>query len=91
MYCETQPRYAGKSWMELFPDDAFPNDTPEDKARSKCHVHACIYIGVHDIVEIRLLSIHVCIMYLYMYTLEVCNLCESINMYMYNTKLEFAC
>ena len=51
MYCETQPRYAGKSWMELFPDDAFPNDTPEDKARSKCHVHAGMYIGVHDIVE----------------------------------------
>ena len=24
----------------LFPDDAFPNDTPEDKARNKCHVHA---------------------------------------------------
>lgn len=35
MYCETQPRFAGKSWMELFPDDSFPNDTPEDRARSK--------------------------------------------------------
>ena len=35
MYCESQPRYKGKSWMELFPDDAFPNDTPEDKVKSK--------------------------------------------------------
>ena len=34
-YCESQPRYKGRSWMELFPDDAFPNDTPEDKVKSK--------------------------------------------------------
>ena len=35
MYCETQPRYVGKTWMELFPDDIFPNESPEDRARSK--------------------------------------------------------
>ena len=35
MYCETQPRFAAKTWLELFPDDSFPNDTPEDRARSK--------------------------------------------------------
>ena len=35
MYCESQPRNRGRSWMELFPDDAFPNDTPEDKVKSK--------------------------------------------------------
>lgn len=30
MYCEAQPRYRGKSWDSLFPEDAFPHDTPED-------------------------------------------------------------
>ena len=35
MYCESQPRYPGKSWRELFPDDVFPNDSPEDRAKSK--------------------------------------------------------
>ena len=35
MYCEGQPRYKGRSWMELFPDDAFPNDTPEDKVKTQ--------------------------------------------------------
>ena len=35
MYCESQPRFAGKSWQDLFPDDSFPNDTPEDRARSE--------------------------------------------------------
>ena len=35
MYCETQPRYPGKAWMDLFPDSAFPNETAEDKARSE--------------------------------------------------------
>ena len=34
MYCESQAKYPGKSWMELFPDDCFPNDTPEDKIKS---------------------------------------------------------
>nr|Q966Y3.1 RecName: Full=Stress-activated protein kinase JNK [Suberites domuncula]CAC38785.1 c-jun N-terminal kinases (JNK) [Suberites domuncula] len=35
LYCESQPRYAGKSWKDLFPDDVFPNDTPEDKAKTR--------------------------------------------------------
>ena len=35
MYCETQQRFPGKTWLELFPDDSFPNETPEDKIRSK--------------------------------------------------------
>ena len=35
MYCETQPRFQGKVWLDLFPDEAFPNDTPEDKIRSE--------------------------------------------------------
>ena len=42
MYCESQPRFAGKSWLELFPEDSFPNETPEDRARSESnelHVH----------------------------------------------------
>lgn len=33
--------------MELFPDDAFPNDTPEDKAKSnsdRTFVHVCILL-----------------------------------------------
>ena len=34
MYCESQPRHKARSWMDLFPDDAFPNDTPEDKVKS---------------------------------------------------------
>jgi c-Jun N-terminal kinase len=34
-YCELQPRYKGKSWLELFPDDSFPNDTPEDKVKTR--------------------------------------------------------
>ena len=34
-YCESQPRYKGRSWIELFPDDAFPNDTPEDKVKTQ--------------------------------------------------------
>ena len=34
MYCESQAKYPGKSWMELFPDDCFPNDTPDDKIKS---------------------------------------------------------
>ena len=38
MYCESQPRYKGKGWMELFPDDSFPNDTPEDKVKSNLNV-----------------------------------------------------
>ena len=33
MYCESQPRYPGKTWYELFPDDIFPNDTPDDTQR----------------------------------------------------------
>jgi c-Jun N-terminal kinase len=35
MYCETQQRFPGKTWTELFPDDSFPNETPEDKIRIK--------------------------------------------------------
>ena len=35
MYCETQQRFPGKTWLELFSDDSFPNETPEDKIRSK--------------------------------------------------------
>lgn len=34
MYCESQAKNPGKSWMELFPDDCFPNDTPDDKVKS---------------------------------------------------------
>ena len=34
-YCETQPRYKGRSWTDLFPDDAFPSDVPEDKVRTQ--------------------------------------------------------
>ena len=47
MYCETQQRFPGKTWTELFPDDSFPNETPEDKIRSKtwfmellCNAHS---------------------------------------------------
>ena len=32
-YTESQPESKGRSWMEIFPDDAFPNDTPEDKVK----------------------------------------------------------
>ena len=35
MYCESQPRYAGKSFQELFPDSSFPHETVEDKGRSE--------------------------------------------------------
>ena len=49
MYCETQQRFAGKSWMELFPDDSFPNDTPEDRARSKNMYTVHVYMYVHEI------------------------------------------
>ena len=35
MYCENQVRYPGKTWLELFPDDVFPNDSPEDISKSK--------------------------------------------------------
>ena len=35
MYCESQAKNPGKSWMELFPDDCFPNDTPDDKVKTK--------------------------------------------------------
>ena len=34
-HCMSQPRYEGKSWMELFPDKAFPNDTPEDRVKTQ--------------------------------------------------------
>ena len=34
-YCERLPWYKGKSWIELFPDNAFPNDTPEDKVKTR--------------------------------------------------------
>ena len=50
-YCESQPRYKGRSWMELFPDDAFPNDTPEDKAKSNSDstfVHVCILLVAYS-------------------------------------------
>ena len=35
MYCESQPRHPGKTWPELFPDDIFPNDSPEDRLKSE--------------------------------------------------------
>ena len=35
MYCMGQPRYPGKTWMELFPDMMFPNETEEDQRRSQ--------------------------------------------------------
>ena len=35
MYCESQPRYKGKTWTELFPGDVFPNDSKEDEHKSK--------------------------------------------------------
>ena len=35
MYCENQPRYIGKSWDELFPDNVFPSDTPDDRTKSE--------------------------------------------------------
>ena len=57
MYCENQPRYHGKSFEELFPDECFPNETPEDLVRSEsclrnilhaqhdyCVLYACIYM-----------------------------------------------
>lgn len=34
-YCESLPRYAGKNWMELFPNESFPNETPDDKHKTK--------------------------------------------------------
>lgn len=34
-YCESQPRYLGKGWTELFPDDIFPTDSPEDLTKTK--------------------------------------------------------
>ena len=34
-YLESQPRCKGRSWMELFPDEAFPNDTPEDTVKTQ--------------------------------------------------------
>ena len=34
MYCESQPRFPGKTWMDLFPDDIFPNETPDDRQKS---------------------------------------------------------
>ena len=34
-YLESQPKSKGKPWMEIFPDDAFPNDTTEDKVRTQ--------------------------------------------------------
>jgi c-Jun N-terminal kinase len=34
-YCESQPVYPGKPWYELFPDDIFPNDSPDDIAKTK--------------------------------------------------------
>jgi hypothetical protein len=46
-YCESQPRYKGKSWMELFPDDSFPNDTPEDKVKSNAD-STCTYTYCHS-------------------------------------------
>ncbi len=36
MYCESQPKHAGKTWVDLFPEDVFPSDTPEDKTKSEC-------------------------------------------------------
>lgn len=35
MYCESQPHYEGKSFLELFPDECFPNETPENLLRIK--------------------------------------------------------
>ena len=35
MYCESQPRFPGKTWMELFPEDIFPNETPDDRQKSE--------------------------------------------------------
>lgn len=35
MYCESQPRYKGRSFNDLFPDDMFPKDTLEDHAKTK--------------------------------------------------------
>ena len=35
MYCENQVRYPGKTWLELFPDDVFPNDSPEDISKTQ--------------------------------------------------------
>lgn len=34
-YFESQPKSKGKSWMEIFPDDVFPNNTPEDKVKTQ--------------------------------------------------------
>ena len=34
-YCEGQPKFKGKSWVELFPDDTFPNQSPEDKVKTQ--------------------------------------------------------
>ena len=35
-YCESQLRYEGRSWMELFPDEAFPNGTHiEDEIKTQ--------------------------------------------------------
>ena len=50
MYCESQPRYKGKSWLELFPEDAFPNDTPEDKVKSEAYTMC--YVLVTSIMHI---------------------------------------
>ena len=43
-YCESLPRYPGKGWMELFPNESFPNETQDDRVKSKSvmtdvHVH----------------------------------------------------
>ena len=46
MYCESQPRYPGKTWYELFPDDIFPNDSPDDIAKSKSMLYCCWYIVI---------------------------------------------
>ena len=43
MYCESQPRYPGKTWYELFPDDIFPNDSPDDIAKSESMLYCCWY------------------------------------------------
>lgn len=40
-YCASQPKYSGKTWIEIFPDDIFPNETPDDQKRS--NFFACVY------------------------------------------------
>ena len=49
MYCENQARYPGKSWDELFPNEVFPSDSPDDATKSEIMIlsgSACKIIQV---------------------------------------------